>query len=135
MHFIEYLYLLWSNVVVQSHEVKQTHKVSCASSRGRAQLYVGIPYQQKFGKRKMESNCSFLTLHCSAKPGRSEGDLVWKKWMITIFHYHWRMKEQQKNEEGFQHEGILNSYAVHKVSVVWHVCLDFQNFQGLCNND
>lgn len=65
----------------------------------------------------MERNCSFLMLHCSAKPGRSEGELVWKKWMITNIHYHWRMKEQQGNEKDFQHEGILNSYAAHKVSV------------------
>lgn len=119
MHFIEYLPLLWSNIVVQSHEVKLTHKVSCASSWGRAQLYVGIPYQKKLRKRKMESDCNFLTLHCSEKPGRSEGELVWRKWMITIIHYHWRMKEQQKNEEDFWHEGILNSYAVCKVSVAW----------------
>lgn len=120
-HFVEYLPLLCSKhwVIVQSHEVKQTHKVSCASSRGRGEWYVGIPHQEKLGKRKIESVRSFLMLHCSVKPGRSEGQPVWKKWMTTNIHYLWRLKEQQKKEEDFQHEGILNSYAVHEVSVAW----------------
>lgn len=39
--------------------------------------------------------------------------------MITVIHYHWRTKEQQKSEEDFHHKGILSSYAVHKVTAAW----------------
>lgn len=122
MHFVEYLPLLQSKhlaIAFWSHDIKQTNEASCASSMSRAQLYVGIPCQVKLGERKMESDSSFLMLQCSAKPNRSGGELVWKKQMIPVIHYHWRTKDQQKNEEDFNHEGIQSSYAVHRVAAAW----------------
>lgn len=79
-------------------------------------LDVGIPCQVKLGERKMESDCSFPMLHCSAEP-RSGGELIWKKEMIAIINYHLRERKQQ-NEQEFHHEA-LGSYVVRKVTDAW----------------